>query len=157
MAQGGQTILGRPFALTQHAARAAPFTEYLEHFDELIGEKRTAETSGKTMRGIINIGSLVCQRIASTPASVSRQGWSSTGDPLGKGREHQALRARCNARGTGPLRARPGPSGRVRDRRTRGEADLTLLVVWALKEQRKIKHLSARSHPLPNFERSFLL
>jgi hypothetical protein len=38
--------------------------EYLGHFDKLIGDKRTGETFGEIVRGIINAGSLVCQRIA---------------------------------------------------------------------------------------------
>jgi hypothetical protein len=38
--------------------------EYLGHFDKLIGDKRTGKTFGAIVRGIINAGSLVCQRIA---------------------------------------------------------------------------------------------
>jgi hypothetical protein len=38
--------------------------EYLGHFDRLIGDKRTGKTFGEILRGIINAGSLVCQRIA---------------------------------------------------------------------------------------------
>jgi hypothetical protein len=50
--------------MTQQVARPAPFAEYLGHFDGLIGDKRTGETFGEIVRGIINAGSLVCQRIA---------------------------------------------------------------------------------------------
>ena len=42
----------------------APLTEYVRHFDGLIGDKRTGETFAEIVRGIINAGSLVCQRIA---------------------------------------------------------------------------------------------
>ena len=50
--------------MTQQVARPSPFAEYLGHFDGLIGDKRTGETFGEIVRGIINAGSLVCQRIA---------------------------------------------------------------------------------------------
>jgi len=50
--------------MTQQVARRAPMAEYLEHFDKLIGDKRTGKTFGEIVRGIINAGSLVCQRIA---------------------------------------------------------------------------------------------
>jgi hypothetical protein len=50
--------------MTQQVARSGPFAEYLGHFDELIGDKRTGETFSEIVRGIINGGSLVCQRIA---------------------------------------------------------------------------------------------
>jgi hypothetical protein len=42
----------------------APFAEYLGHFDTLTGDKRTSKTFGAIVQGIINAGSLVCQRIA---------------------------------------------------------------------------------------------
>ncbi|NIV33226.1 MAG: transposase [Anaerolineae bacterium] len=50
--------------MTQEITAQAPFAEYLEHFDSLIGDKRTRKTFGEIVRGIINAGSLVCQRIA---------------------------------------------------------------------------------------------
>ena len=50
--------------MTQQVARQAPLAEYLGHFDKLIGDKRTGQTFGEVVRGIINAGSLVCQRIA---------------------------------------------------------------------------------------------
>ena len=50
--------------MTQEMAGQAPLAEYLAHFDGLIGDKRTGETFGEVVRGIINAGSLVCQRIA---------------------------------------------------------------------------------------------
>jgi hypothetical protein len=48
----------------QEITGQAPFAEYLGHFDSLIGDKRTSKTFGEIVRGIINAGSLVCQRIA---------------------------------------------------------------------------------------------
>jgi hypothetical protein len=45
--------------------------EYLGHFAGLIGDKRTGETFGAIVRGIINAGSLVCQRIAAHSALLS--------------------------------------------------------------------------------------
>jgi len=48
--------------MTEQVARPAPFAEYLGHFDELIGDKRTGEAFGEIVRGIINGGSLVCTR-----------------------------------------------------------------------------------------------
>jgi hypothetical protein len=50
--------------VTQEITAQAPFAEYLGHFDSLIGDKRTRKTFGAIVRGIINAGSLVCQRIA---------------------------------------------------------------------------------------------
>ncbi len=41
-----------------------PLAEYLGHFERLIGDKRTSKTFGAIVRGIINAGSLICQRIA---------------------------------------------------------------------------------------------
>lgn len=41
-----------------------PFTQYLEPFDSLVGDKRTWTTLAETVRGIIGSGSLICQRIA---------------------------------------------------------------------------------------------
>jgi hypothetical protein len=49
----------------------APLTEYLRHFDYLIGDKRTGETFGEIVRGIIGAGSLVCQRIAAHSSLLS--------------------------------------------------------------------------------------
>lgn len=50
--------------MTQEVTGQGPLTEYLGHFDKLIGDKRTGNTFGEIVRGIINAGSLVCQRIA---------------------------------------------------------------------------------------------
>jgi hypothetical protein len=50
--------------MTEEITGQAPFAEYLVHFDSLIGDKRTSTTFGEIVRGIINAGSLVCQRIA---------------------------------------------------------------------------------------------
>lgn len=41
-----------------------PFTQYLEPFDDLVGDRRTWTTLTETVRGIIASGSLICQRIA---------------------------------------------------------------------------------------------
>jgi hypothetical protein len=50
--------------MTQEMTGQAPLAEYLGHFDGLIGDKRTGQTFGEVIRGIINAGSLICQRIA---------------------------------------------------------------------------------------------
>lgn len=41
-----------------------PFTQYLEPFEQLVGDRRTWVTLTETVRGIIGSGSLVCQQIA---------------------------------------------------------------------------------------------
>jgi hypothetical protein len=41
-----------------------PFTQYLEPFDTLVGDRRTWIALTETVRGIIGSGSLICQRIA---------------------------------------------------------------------------------------------
>ena len=41
-----------------------PFTQYLEPFEHLVGDRRTWVTLTQTVRGIIGSGSLVCQQIA---------------------------------------------------------------------------------------------
>ena len=50
--------------MTQEMIGQDPLTEYLGHFERLIGDKRTSKTFGAVVRGIINAGSLICQRIA---------------------------------------------------------------------------------------------
>jgi len=50
--------------MTQEMSGQGPLAEYLGHFDGLIGDKRTGETFGEVVQGIINAGSLVCQQIA---------------------------------------------------------------------------------------------
>lgn len=45
--------------------------EYTWYFDRLIGDKRTRETFGEIVQGIINAGSLVCQRIAAQSPVLS--------------------------------------------------------------------------------------
>jgi hypothetical protein len=57
--------------MAQEMAGQAPMAEYLGHFAGLIGDKRTGETFGAIVRGIINAGSLVCQRIAAHSALLS--------------------------------------------------------------------------------------
>jgi hypothetical protein len=49
---------------------------YLASFGHLIGDQRTRVTFGEVVRGIINAGSLVCQRIAAGSAvlSVAKEG-----------------------------------------------------------------------------------
>jgi hypothetical protein len=46
------------------AAQQDLLSEYLRHFALLIGDKRTGVTFGEIIKGIINAGSLVCERIA---------------------------------------------------------------------------------------------
>ena len=41
-----------------------PLTSYLKLFAGLIGDQRTRKTFGKTAKGIIAAGSLICQQIA---------------------------------------------------------------------------------------------
>src|SRR5215813_5411573 len=41
-----------------------PFSQYLEPFDTLVGDRRTWTTLTETVRGIIGSGSLIYQRIA---------------------------------------------------------------------------------------------
>lgn len=57
--------------MTQQVVRQAPLTEYLGHFDKLIGDKRTGKTFGEIVRGIIDAGSLICQRIAAQSPLLS--------------------------------------------------------------------------------------
>lgn len=49
-----------------------PFTQYLEPFDTLVGDRRTWTTLTETVRGIIGSGSLICQRIATQSPILSR-------------------------------------------------------------------------------------
>jgi hypothetical protein len=55
----------------QGVTEQAPLAEYLRHFDGLIGDKRTGKTFGEIVRGIIEAGSLVCQRIAAQSPLLS--------------------------------------------------------------------------------------
>jgi hypothetical protein len=57
--------------MAQEMAGTAPMAEYLGHFAGLIGDQRTGETFGEVVRGIINAGSLVCQRIAAHSSLLS--------------------------------------------------------------------------------------
>jgi hypothetical protein len=57
--------------MAQEMAGQGPFVEYLEHFDGLIGDRRTGRTFSEIVRGIINAGSLVCQQIAAHSAELS--------------------------------------------------------------------------------------
>lgn len=56
----------------QEVARRGSLTEYLGHFDGLLGDERTRTTFSETIRGIINAGSLVCQQIAAHSTVLSR-------------------------------------------------------------------------------------
>jgi hypothetical protein len=58
--------------MTQEIASQDLLAEYLGRFDGLVGDKRTGETFGEVVRGIINAGSLVCQRIAAHSSLLSR-------------------------------------------------------------------------------------
>lgn len=49
-----------------------PLTSYVGAFDELIGDKRTRQTFGETIRGIIGAGSLICQQIAGQSSVLSQ-------------------------------------------------------------------------------------
>src|SRR3954452_5782232 len=49
-----------------------PFTQYLEPFDTLVGDRRTWTTLTETVRGIIGRGSLICQRVATQSPLLSR-------------------------------------------------------------------------------------
>src|SRR5947209_20358109 len=49
-----------------------PLTSYVCAFDELIGDKRTRQTFGETVKGIIAAGSLICQQIAARSAELSK-------------------------------------------------------------------------------------
>jgi hypothetical protein len=48
-----------------------PFSQYLEPFDTLVGDRRTWTTLTETVRGIIGSGSLICQRIAAQSPILS--------------------------------------------------------------------------------------
>jgi hypothetical protein len=53
------------------AAQEGLLPEYLSSFDGLIGDQRTRRTLWEIVKGIINGGSLVCQRIAAASAELS--------------------------------------------------------------------------------------
>lgn len=46
--------------------------EYLASFDRLMGDRRTAVTFRETVKGIIGSGSLICQQIAASSATLSQ-------------------------------------------------------------------------------------
>jgi len=48
-----------------------PFTQYLEPFADLVGDRRTWTTLTETVCGIIGSGSLICQRIAAQSPILS--------------------------------------------------------------------------------------
>lgn len=58
--------------MAQEIAVQGSMTEYLGHFEELTGDERTRKTFGEIVRGIINAGSLVCQRIAAHSPTLSK-------------------------------------------------------------------------------------
>jgi hypothetical protein len=49
-----------------------PWTSYVKHFDGLIGDRRTGQTFGEIVKGIISAGSLIGQRIAAQSAELSK-------------------------------------------------------------------------------------
>ena len=53
------------------ATQSAVLPEYLTSFGPLIGDRRTWVTLQEIVKGIINGGSLVCQRIAGASAKLS--------------------------------------------------------------------------------------
>ncbi|HQJ52891.1 MAG TPA: transposase [Anaerolineae bacterium] len=57
--------------MAEETIRQDPLTGYVRHFDGLIGDKRTGETFAEIVRGIIDSGSLVCQRIAAQSSVLS--------------------------------------------------------------------------------------
>lgn len=58
--------------MMQEGAGRNSLAAYLGHFQELIGDERTGKTFGAIIQGIINAGSLVCQRIAAHSSVLSR-------------------------------------------------------------------------------------
>jgi len=60
------------FVVTQGMTGQASLTGYLSHFDGLMGDERTRQTFREIIRGIINAGSLVCQRIAAHSSLLSK-------------------------------------------------------------------------------------
>ena len=49
-----------------------PLTSYVKQFAGLIGDRRTYQTFGETVKGIITAGSLICQQIAAGSAELSK-------------------------------------------------------------------------------------
>jgi len=58
--------------MAQERTGQASVTEYLGHFDGITGDERTRKTFGEIVQGIINAGSLVCQRIAAHSPLLSK-------------------------------------------------------------------------------------
>jgi len=58
--------------MTPETTYHGPLTEYLGQFDGLVGDERTGRTFHEIIRGIINAGSLVCQRIAAHSLILSK-------------------------------------------------------------------------------------
>ncbi len=48
-----------------------PLTRYVAPYHHLIADKRTRTTFDETIRGIMGAGSLICQRIAASPAVLA--------------------------------------------------------------------------------------
>lgn len=57
--------------MLQGTTERASLAGYLGQFDALIGDERTSKTFGEIVQGIINAGSLVCQRIAAHSSLLS--------------------------------------------------------------------------------------
>src|SRR5437868_11259243 len=49
-----------------------PLTSYVKQFAGLIGDRRTYQTFGEVVKGIIGAGSLICQQIAGQSAELSK-------------------------------------------------------------------------------------
>src|SRR5258707_7972703 len=49
-----------------------PLTSYVKQFDGLMGDRRTCQTFGEIVKGIIAAGSLICQQIAARSAELSK-------------------------------------------------------------------------------------
>ena len=49
-----------------------PLTSYVKQFAGLIGDRRTCQTFGEIVKGIIAAGSLICQQIAARSAELSK-------------------------------------------------------------------------------------
>jgi hypothetical protein len=58
--------------MAQEMTSQGSLAGYLRFFDGLVGDARTAKTLGEIVRGIINAGSLVCQKIASQSSVLSK-------------------------------------------------------------------------------------
>jgi hypothetical protein len=56
-----------------------PLTRYVKHFAGLIGDQRTRQTFGETVKGIIAAGSLICRPDSSEVSEVEQREKGSQG------------------------------------------------------------------------------